>query len=138
MRNCKNKEAQSSVCCRTVSNKAPTDYQIPKHFDNILFTLLVATEEAVTSASSKHLAAPLIRSPQLFVGRTFLESVLLAKPIAPEGSMVGVDSIIRTPADQAEGDDILVAVQMMGDGLVELHYVRTSYRKQCMARSILR
>lgn len=77
-------------------------------------------KEVIASASSKHLAASLISLPQLLVGRAFLESVLLTEPIAPEGSMVGIDGIVGTPADQAKGDNILVSVEMMGNSLVEL------------------
>lgn len=39
--------------------------------------------------------------------------------------MVGIDGIIGAPADQAEGDDILVGIKMMSDGLIELDCVRT-------------
>lgn len=39
--------------------------------------------------------------------------------------MVGVNGIVGAPADQAEGDDILVGIKMMSDDFVELDYVRT-------------
>lgn len=34
--------------------------------------------------------------------------------------MVGIDGIVGAPAHQAEGDDVLVSVEVMRDGLVEL------------------
>jgi hypothetical protein len=76
-----------------------TDNEVPKHFNDILFTLLVSTEEVVPSASSKHLAAVLICPSQLLVGWAFLEGILLTKPMAPERSMVGVNGIVRTTAN---------------------------------------
>ena len=52
--------------------------------------------------------------------------------------MIGVDSIVGAPTDQAEGDDVLVGIEMVSDGLVELACVRTSRKVSCMIGSILR
>jgi hypothetical protein len=82
----------------TGSKKTLTDNQLPKHLDDILFTLLVSTKEVIACAPSKHLSTSLIHPPQLLVRGTFLEGVLLAEYMAPEGSMVGVDSIVGGPA----------------------------------------
>jgi hypothetical protein len=125
------------LCRSEAYNEALTDNQISKHFDDILFALLVSAKIVVASASSKHLSTTLIRPPQLLVGRTFLKSVLLAECMAPERSMVGVDSIVRAPAYQAEGDDVLVGVEMMRDGLVELDYVSTLHTHDGHCRTYL-
>lgn len=118
----------------TVMEKMLTDDQFSQHLDDILLTLLVATEEVIACASSKHLSTVLISPPQLLVGWAILKSILLAECVAPEGSMIGVDSIIGGPADQAEGDDVPVNIKMMSDGLVELDGIRTLHGAHCMTK----
>jgi len=115
-----------------------TDDQFPEHFDGILLTFLVTTEEVIACASSKHLSTSLIRPPQLLVGWAFLESILLTECMSPKGSMIGIDCVVGAPADQAEVDDVLVGIEMMSDGLVELDDVRSFCRAHCMKESIPR
>lgn len=50
--------------------------------------------------------------------------------------MVGIDSVVGAPADQAEGDDILVGIEVMSDGLVELDDVRKFYSAHCMTGNV--
>jgi hypothetical protein len=80
----------------------------------------MATEEAVPRATSKHLGSTLVGPTQLQVRLALLEIVLLAELGAPERQTIGVDDIVRGAADQAERRDILVGVEFVDDGLVEL------------------
>jgi len=100
-----------------------TNYQISEYLDDILFALLVSPEEVIACASTKHLAASLVCSPQLLVGRSILESVLLSEFVAPKGTVISVDSIVGAPTDQTERNDVFVSLEAMSDSLVELHYV---------------
>ena len=52
--------------------------------------------------------------------------------------MVCIDRIVSAPTDQAEGDDVLVGVQVMRDGLVELRCVSMLYYIRCMLETLLR
>lgn len=47
--------------------------------------------------------------------------------------MVGVDSIVGASADQAEGDDVPVSIEVVRDGLIELDRVRI-YEITCNMR----
>lgn len=116
----RSRSSLSFVCCSTAKKNELTDNQVLEHFNDILLASFVSTEEVVGSSSSKHFAAPLIHSSQLLVRKIFLEGVLLAELIAPEGSTVGVNCIVCASTDQAEGNDILISVQIVGNGLVEL------------------
>lgn len=96
-----------------LNEKVLTNYQVSKHFDDILFALLVSSEEVIACTSTKHLAASLVCSSQLLVRRSFLaflESILLSESAAPERTTVGVNGIVGTATDQTERDDVLVSV----------------------------
>ena len=90
--------------------KQLTDNKIYEHLKHILFAFLVALEEVVAFASSKKLATPLVHPPQLLVAKIIIETVNLAELLAPEGSVVSVDSIVSTPAYEAERGDLRVIV----------------------------
>jgi hypothetical protein len=87
-----------------------TDDQVSQHLQNTDLLLVMATKEAVPSATPKHLGSTLVRAPQLEVRLAVLEVEPLAKLGAPEGKAIGVDSIVRSAADQAERRDVLVGV----------------------------
>jgi hypothetical protein len=97
-----------------------TDDQVLQHLQDTDLLLVMATKEAVPSATPKHLGSTLVRAPQLKIRLALLEVVPLAKLGAPEGKAIGVDSIVRGAADQAERRDVLVGVELVYDGLVEL------------------
>jgi hypothetical protein len=77
-------------------------------------------KELVSNAASKKPGATLICMTQLKVMRAIPEVILFAVLCAPEGKVVGVDGIVGGAADQPVRRNVLVVVELMNDGLVEL------------------
>lgn len=65
--------------------------------------------------------------------KTVLEVILLAILGAPEGKFVCIDSIVCRVADQAIICNILVVVEFMNDGLVELPQIVSVCTFICMS-----
>lgn len=65
--------------------------------------------------------------------KTVLEVILLAVLGAPEGKFVCIDGIVCRVADQAIVRNILVVVEFMNDGLVELPQIVSVCTFICMS-----
>jgi hypothetical protein len=71
-------------------------------------------------AVSKKSGTTLVYATHIEVGGVVLEVVLLTVFCAPEGQIVGIDGIVGSATDQSERRDVLIIVELMNDGLVEL------------------
>jgi hypothetical protein len=111
---------QCLACVAPEGNQELTNNQILENGNHIQLTLLVPTEEVITSAAAKLLHPALVPPPQLLVRWALLERKLLAEFCTPERYLIAIDGIVRATADQPVGCDILVRVELMSDGLVEL------------------
>jgi hypothetical protein len=82
----------------------------------------VASEEVVTSSSTEKGGTILVFHLQYLVRLTIAEAegVLVPELGTPEGPLVGIDSVIRAAADQSVGGYVLVGIELMCNGLVEL------------------
>jgi hypothetical protein len=77
-------------------------------------------KELVSNAASKEPGATLIYMTQLKVMKAAPEVILFAVLCAPEGKVVGVDGIVGGVAYQSVRRNVLVVVEFVNDGLVEL------------------
>ena len=77
----------------------PTDYHVFEHVHYLPLPLTITMEEGVFDAASELPRATLIDASQLKVGKAILEVILLAVLGAPEGKLVGVDSIVGSVAN---------------------------------------
>jgi hypothetical protein len=77
-------------------------------------------EVTVSKTLSKKSGTTLVYATHIEVGSVVLEVVLLAVFCAPEGQIVSIDGIVGSATDQPERCDVLIIVELMNDGLVEL------------------
>jgi hypothetical protein len=98
----------------------PTNDHVFENIDDLSLPLTDTMEEGVSNAASKLLGTTLVYTSQLQVSQAVFEVIVLAVLGAPERKVVGVDGIVCRVADQAICRYVLVLVEFMGDGLVEL------------------
>jgi hypothetical protein len=61
-----------------------------------------------------------VRRLQLLAQRSLLEGEFLTQFRTPEGFIVGIDRIPRNATYESKGGDVLVSIEVMSNGLVEL------------------